>query len=282
MGVGLLTFLPFLVITGLVAIFFLSRSTGGIMKILMFILGLFGIGKKKASADDIFLNKANYRTDDQDKAVHYFSDRNKKGCLATIKGCFKKKPQMKIKSKNKGCFPKKLGFMSDKDYDALVASMISKLDVRNKGLKKLGFDDSQVEKTIEFGSYVWYNDDGVVEGYREGEDGKYRTNIFRSTQIFFTRSQVAIYRLTFNTDWEKHDEDTFEYHYKDIVALSTVTNNEDHIDPYKGETVWKCYKNELVLQVPGDSFKISLGNKTTAEEEASIQAMKAMLREKKA
>jgi len=257
----------------------------GLLKgLIKFIIGL--ITGKKPSAGDVLLDKSAYRNDEQDKAMHYFSDRNKKGCLASIKGCFKKKPKPatpKVKKK-KGCFPKKLGFMSDKEYDNLVAGMLQKMDVKNKGLKKLGLDDSQVEKTIEFGAYRWYTDDGnIAEGVKlDCEDGLYRSTIYAKTFIFFTRSQVAIYKIVINTDWEKHEEDTYEYHYKDITSLTTSTNHEDYIDIFKGDTIFKCDKNEFVLIVPGDSFRVTLGNKPSAEEESAIQAMKAMIREKKA
>ncbi|MCL2759338.1 MAG: hypothetical protein FWD22_03920 [Treponema sp.] len=254
----------------------------GIIKFLFgFIIGMI-TGKKQKQ--EIVVDLSAYRTDEQDRALHYFSEKNKKGCIGTIKGCFKKKPAPKVaKVKKKGCFPKKLGFMSDADYDALVASVMKRLDLKNKGLTKLALDESQVEKTIQFGNYLWYNDEGeFASGAKLGEDGKWRSTTYESTFIFFTRNQIAAYQITFHLDWEKHEEDTFEYHYKDITALQTSTKHEDKIDLDIGDTVFKCYKNELYIKVPNDSFKINLGNKPTAEEESAIQGMKSLLREKKA
>jgi len=247
------------------------------------VLGLFGI--KKKGADEPIVSKADYRNDEQEKAVYYFSDKNKKGCIATVKGCFAKKP--KIKVKRKGCFPKKMGFVSDQEYDALVSSVVQRLDLENRGLKKLGFDKSQVEKTITFGNYLWsYIDENgerqIVDFARIGEDDKFRSNMYQVTYLFLTRNQLAAYQMTLSSDWTRHDEDTFEYHYKDITALKTSTKQEDFARIYIGDTILKTNFNEFSIQVPGDSFNVCLGNKPTVDDENAIQAMKQMIREKKA
>ena len=258
------------------------------------------IGKKAGKTAIKALDpKTGYRTDEQEKALFYFDEKNKKGCVKSLKGCFKKAPKSTaVKTKAKGCFPKKMGFISDQEYDALVASVVERINPKARGLKKLGFDESQIEKTISFGNYVWgfkRNKDDWFENaagalgdllgldtqkYKFGEDGKLRTNVFQVTYLFFTRDQIAAYQLTLSSDWDKHDEDTYEYHYKDITALNTGTLQQDVIKD--GEKKYETVQNEFKFIVPGDSFSVSLGNNPTAEEEAAIQAMKQMIREKKA
>lgn len=236
--------------------------------------------------------KNGYRTDEQERALYYFDDKNKKGCLASMKGCFSKKPKVDVKAKTKGCFPKKMGYVSDQDYDAIVNSVVQKINPKARGLKKLGLDESQVEKTISFSNYVWGFDReetpfdqlaallGVdTQKSKKGEDGKWRTNVFEVTYVFFTRNQVAAYQLTLSSDWDKHDEDTFEYHYKDITALKTSTLQQDVI--VDGVKKYETVENKIIFYVPNNSFSVTLSNNPTAEEEAAIQAMKQLVREKK-
>ena len=242
--------------------------------------------------------KTNFRTDEQERALFYFDEGNKKGCMSGIKGCFAKKPPVTIAVKKKGCFPKKRGFISDSDYDALVNSVVQKLNLKERGLKKLGLSESQVEKTISFGNYVWdygrKKSDALeqsfeilsgllgadIKKFKWGEDGKLRTTIFQVTYLFFTNTELAAYQLTLSSDWEKHEEETFEYHYKDITALSTGTLQQDVIK--YGQKKYETVQNDFHIVVPGDSFSVSLGNNPTAEEEETIQAMKALIRQKKA
>jgi hypothetical protein len=183
----------------------------------------------------------------------------------------------------KGCFPKKHPFVSDAEYDALVASIIQRLDPKSKGLAKLNIDQSQIEKAIHFENYKYYGMDEGSPGpffWKIGEDGSFRSSVYEVTWLFFTQNQVLAYQLTLSSDWEKHDERTFEYHYKDITAFSSKTIQEDVIEDSKKE--YRTVSNIFQITVPGDDFKVALNNKPDKEEEDAIQAMKAMLREKKA
>ena len=263
------------------------------MGILKFILGLFGIGKK--SDAPVIDHKPAYRTEEQEKAKFYFDEKNTKGCLkgclGSVKGCFKKKKTVKVKTKGGGCFPKKPEFISDADYDAIVQKMVNSLNPEARGLDMLVLDKSQVEKTVCIANYKYK----VPESYKEydpddiwswkiGEDGKFRSSVFEVNYLFFTRDEVALYKLTLSSDWAKHDEQTYEYHYKDISAFSTNIYQKDVFVERNGELVkeYQTVQNEFTITVPGDSFSASLGNKMTPEEKDAILAMKSLLREKKA
>jgi hypothetical protein len=250
---------------------------------------LLGFGKR--GGKNLIDLKAGYRTEEQDKAIFYFSDKNKQGCLAKIKGCFAKRKKIKIK--RKGCFQKKFKYISDAEYDSMVKAIVQRLDPENRGLQKIGLDKSQIEKTITFGNYVYVSifNEFMDDKWKEylggdnyyckfGDDGKFRSSIYEVTYLFFTREEIVAYQLILSSDWEKHDEKTYEYHYKDITALKTETLQKDEIKD--GVKVYQTVQNEFIISVPGDSFSVSLSNNPTAEEENTIQAMKALLRERKA
>jgi hypothetical protein len=116
--------------------------------------------------------------------------------------------------------------------------------------------------------------------WKFGDDDVFRSSVYEVTKIYFSGNQLFTYQLTLSMDWEKHDEQTYEYHYKDITSLNTATIQEDEIE--NGKKIYKTVKNVFIITVPNDSFSVSLSNKTNDNEEGSIQAMKAMIREKKA
>jgi hypothetical protein len=282
--------------------------------------GLIGKKKKKDSGEVPLIDpRALYRTDEQETAVFYFSAANKrvdfKGCFPNseegtkgcfkmpeggIKGCFKKPKKVKtgcfpkrekgekgcFKKPGKGCFPKsfpgKGRFVSDAEYDALVQSVVARLDPYQRGLQKLGLNESDVQeiKPLSFANfkYILFHDaDSFFWKY--GADGIFRSSVYEVTEIYFSGSQLFSYQLTLSMDWEKHDEQTREYHYKDITSLGTSTVQEDVIE--NGKKTYKIVENIFKITVPEDSFSVSLCNKPNEEEENSIQAMKAMIRAKK-
>jgi hypothetical protein len=251
---------------------------------------LIGLTKKKNGGGALIDPRAGYRTEEQEKAVFYFSDENKQGCLAAAKGCFKK-PEKKTSQgcfsgkKAKGCFPKRPKYVSDAEYDAIVKAVVDRLDPYHRALAKLNIDESQVREinpiTFENFKYRSLLEQDLKDPFywKIGEDGLFRSNIYEITWLFFSAGQIFAYQLTLSTDWQKHDERTYEYHYKDITAFGSVTIREDVINGENKE--YQVVENIFEIKVPGDSFSCVLSNKSDEKEEASIQAMKAMLREKK-
>jgi hypothetical protein len=249
-----------------------------------------GLIKKKTGSTALIDPRAGYRTEEQEKAVFYFSDENKQGCLASAKGCFQKKNTQKAggilsAKKVKGCFPKKHKYVSDAEYDAIVKGVLDRLDPYHRALAKLNIDESQVKEIspITFGNFKYRSllETGLKDSFywKIGEDGLFRSNIYEVTWLFFSASKIFAYQLTLSTDWQKHDERTYEYHYKDITAFNSVTIREDVIT--NETTEYQVVKNLFEIKVPSDSFTCVLSNKSDEKEEGSIQAMKAMLREKK-
>jgi hypothetical protein len=227
---------------------------------MMGILDLVGTltGKKKDSGGGVLIDPhAGYRTEEQEKAVFYFSEANKQGCFTRVKGCFKK-PEKKQKKVKKGCFPKapKFKFVSDAEYDALVKSVVARLDPYHRGLQKLGLDESQVQeiKPISFANYKYVppseRDDNETFFWKYGDDKVFRSSVYDVTEIYFSGNELFAYQLTLSMDWEKHDEQTYEYHYKDITSLGTSTVQEDEIK--NGAKVYKTVEN--IFQMSSISF----------------------------
>jgi hypothetical protein len=249
---------------------------------------LTGFIKKKGGSGILIDTRAGYRTEEQEKAVFYFSDENKLGCFARAKGCFqkpKKKDTSSFPQKGKGCFPKKPKYVSDAEYDAIVKAVADRFDPYHRALAKLNIDESQVKEinpiTFENFKYRSVLERDLKEPFywKIGDDGLFRSNIYEVTWLFFSAGQIFAYQLTLSTDWQKHDERTYEYHYKDITAFGSVTIQEDEIKD--GKIVYQVVENIFEIKVPGDSFSCVLSNQSDEKEESSIQAMKAMLREKK-
>jgi hypothetical protein len=266
--------------------------------------------KKKGGADAtttpvLFDPKTEFRTEEQETAVFYFSPENvkpeeQKGCGEKVKGCFQarlkgcfpkkeKKSASLPKTKGCGCFSRggqfSSRYVSDEQYDAIVRACVERLDPKTRGLNKLGIDESQVEKTIIFQNYKYEEKDGDTFYWRIGEDGRFRSSIYEITYLFLTQEEVFSYQLTLSSEWEKHDEQTYEFHYRDVTSFSSETRQKDIIEKDASGTSKKVYKtvrNEFHIRVPNDYFTVVLGNKPTQEEEDAIQGMKAMLREKKA
>jgi hypothetical protein len=284
---ALLQFVPLLVIVAIV--FLVIKRISRKRSIGMDLLGL--LKKKDGVGIGMLIDPhAGYRTEEQEKAVFYFSDENKLGCFGTAKGCFQK-PKKKTDGgcfpakKTKGCFPKKPKYVSDAEYDSIVKAVVDRLDLYHRALAKLNIDESQVKEinpiTFENFKYRSVLEQDLKDPFfwKIGEDGLFRSNIYESSWLFFSADQVFAYQITLSTDWEKHDERTYEYHYKDITAFGSTTIREDVIKDEKKE--YQVVKNLFEIIVPGDKFSCVLRNKSDEKEEASIQAMKAMLREKK-
>jgi hypothetical protein len=251
--------------------------------------------------------RTKHRTEEQKDAVFYFSPENQPvfngGCFPKPGGCFpkpKKKPRKgcfsaeKVKGcfsakKDKGCFSnvsKKHKYISDAEYDAIVKAVLDRLDPYHRALAKLNVDESQVQEIspITFGNFKYRSqlEEKVKDRFywKIGEDGLFRSNIYEVTWLFFSANQIFVYQLTLSTDWQKHDERTYEYYYKDITAFNSTTVQEDVIIDNE-TTEYQVVENLFEIKVPGDSFACVLSNKSNEKEEGSIQAMKAMLREKK-
>ena len=178
--------------------------------------------------------------------------------------------------------------MTDQEYVQYVAAQVEALKLKQKALSKIGLDESEVNEIppVNFEDYLY---DGAY--VRQTESGVFVSNIFESTWVLFSATQVYVYRYRHYLDRDKKKEQTEEYFYKDIVGLSTTSKEEKtkSVISFKkkgcGGPQTNIANNESIeqtkfcIKVPGDSLYVSMQG--TSENEEVVQAMKAKLREKK-
>ncbi len=197
------------------------------------------------------------RTDEQQKTIKYF--------LGTG-----------------GCLSKSI---SDEEYEAAVQAKAKSIDFKQKGLNKIGLDESQVNEIEPVHFEGYYFDENKTYA-KCGKDRKWRSSAYQVSWIFFSNTQVYVYQYTFNMNEDGKKESTEEYFYKDITNFSTSSDTveQEVLDKVncKGEATYSrknVDSNVFSLVVPGDKFRCSM--EQTDYTESAIQGMKAKLREKK-
>lgn len=174
--------------------------------------------------------------------------------------------------------------MSMQEYLALVQNKCQAMNLRDRALAKIGLDPSQVQEIppIVLSSFV-YDDDCLIHV----DNNVAVSSQYSITWIFFSATQMYTYRYIFDTTSDNTWEFTKDFFYTDITCFSTMRAIKEKIDITAGSG---CFSSEnitknhyvvdtLEIIVPGTSYKFSLRNSDTVE--MSIQAAKAMLREKK-
>lgn len=167
--------------------------------------------------------------------------------------------------------------ITDAEYDNLVASTIKQSDFKQKALAKIGLDESQVNEIdpVNFEGWLFGK---TVDWAKYGTDRKARSSAYQITWLFFSSSQVYIYKHTIHFNKDDKKVTTEEYFYKDITNFSTVTDTVEM--SFWGEGVKNVDSNDFAITVPGDKFYCSMEQNDYTER--AIQGMKAKLREKKA
>lgn len=107
------------------------------------------------------------------------------------------------------------------------------------------------------------------------EDGKWRTNKYQSTTLFFSANEVHCYTYSYSTTEEKKTESTDVYFYKDIVSVSTASDTIKYPEETK-ETEYEYFK---LTTTGGTALSVTLRDKDGAQE--SINNMRKLLKQKK-
>lgn len=181
------------------------------------------------------------------------------------------------------------GKMNDEQYDQLVAAKIEKLNLRQKALDKIGLDESQVSEIqpVNFQGFDLSDEVKKAPTYKiyTGKDNKLRSTQYESVWLFFSDTQVYMYKYHFDMCSDNKKENTEEYFYKDITNFSTQSETVEAYAYKQGCSGQKEDKKftrdygRFGLIVPGDKFFCSTTNTPNVDE--SISAMKQKLREKK-
>lgn len=169
-----------------------------------------------------------------------------------------------------GCGKKTI---SDAEFDAIVEKSLP--NVKQQGMNKIGLDEDQIKEIepVHFENFVFDSD----SYHKKGQDGIWRSSKYEVTWLFFSDSQVFLYKKTMSFDEKKEKVATEEYFYKDITNFSTVTESETIT--VADNTSIQIDITQFKLVVPGDSFKCAMEQNDYTE--GAIQGMKAKLREKK-
>lgn len=179
-----------------------------------------------------------------------------------------------------GCLSKTI---SDQQYDELVKSQISKMDFKKDALDKIGLDESELQEIEPVNFEGWVYDKSFNVSYAKiGKDSKWRSSAYQVSWLFFSSTQVYLYRNTLHFDKDDKAVVTEEYFYKDITnfATSTDTVETPYWDPKQKKILLENVdSSRFALTVPGDKFYCSLEQSDYTDR--AIRAMKAKLREKK-
>lgn len=173
--------------------------------------------------------------------------------------------------KQEGCLFKN---MTDDEYMQLVFRKRDSMNFRAKALSKIGLDEEEVSEIppAMFQGFVYKN------AYaKKRANGQWVSSAYQVAWVFFSSTQVYIYRYTFNMDEDKKNESTDEFFYKDVTSFSTssVTETAHGL----GDKKFEVESNKFSMVVPGDKLYVSMDG--VVDSESIIQAMKQKLREKK-
>lgn len=178
-----------------------------------------------------------------------------------------------------------VGVISDKEYDANVRS--GTYGIRERALSKLGLDEEEVQEIEPI----------TIEGYKfadahyfkKGADEVWRTNVYETAMLFFTKNEVQCYKYTFSTINNYHQESTDIFFYQDIVSVSTL--NVPVPRPRRGFLAkviqifgwrmvkWVNYEAVSLCTAGGNSFEAAIRDVDNVQR--SINAMRQLLRQKK-
>ncbi len=170
-----------------------------------------------------------------------------------------------------GCMSKNI---SDDEYFSMVMRKKDNMDFRAKALSKIGLDEDEVSEIapVMFEGFVFEN------AYaKQRANGQWVSSSYQVAWLFFSSTQVYIYRHTFNMDEDKKSESTDEFFYRDVTSFSTSSETET-AHGLGGKKI-EVESNKFYMVVPGDKLYVSMNG--VSDSESIIQGLKHKLREKK-
>lgn len=192
--------------------------------------------------------------------------------------------------KKKGCLRGKKGDMDMNEYLRYVSNMANGLNLKEMAMAKIGLDESQISEIppVHFSSFVWSGDGIRRKWEKQGDYYKAATNKYTVTWIFFSADQIYTFNYTFDTTSDDVTVLTRDFFYKDITCIKT----QHDIEGVRRKKTKGCgcmqkqsyyfdhmETDKLEITVPGADYYFWVD--TTETTEQTIQATKAMIREKK-
>lgn len=197
---------------------------------------------------------------------------------------------------------------TDQQVDAWIEEALK--DVRSKALAKTGIDQSELvaDPVVVYGPRFW-NIGGADVGIKKGADGVVRFMPLGVTVINFTANQLLAYQCALDLATNNPlNESTDEYFYRDVVSVSTQSKSRSFDlaaipKAFAGGKLKSLIVNgklqfnsaelfvlttsggtsiEVLLQDPQLIQKAGGGSIPTHLADKAVQAVRKMLREKKA
>ena len=227
-------------------------------------LGVFASAAAEKAAELAKINELKKgKSQEQKRVIDFFFSQEKDGCL----------------SKNSSNY-------TMEEYQRLVLDKCKALNIKEKAMNKIGLDYSQIQEIPPvFLSAYRFDDDCVVKI----ANGQAVSNQYSVSLIFFSATQIYTYQYIFDMMSDNTWEFTKDFFYSDITCFSTSKMVKEKIDITISKGCLKkgaenITKNNYVVDVleiivPGATYSFSKRDSETVEQ--SIQAAKAMIREKK-
>jgi hypothetical protein len=169
--------------------------------------------------------------------------------------------------------------MSDDEYIEMVSAKVNSLNARQKAMEQTGLDEDEIKEItpINLVGYSYKNAWSHLTGANKWVSSRYQV-----TWIFFSASQLHLYRYSFDMDQDWKNELTEEFFYQDVTSVSTVDQTEQGKELINGiQTERTVQTSDFRIVVPGDKMFIAMNGNDLASVTQSVKAMKQMLREKK-
>ena len=219
------------------------------------------------SAEKLFIEDLKRgKSEEQKKVIDFFLV--ERGCFS---GCIS------------GCLGRKQ--MSLMEYNQLVANRLNGLNLKQRAIAKIGLDESEIEEIppIVMNGFCFLDDDAYVKV----EDDTAVASRFAVSWIFFSATQIYTYTYKFDMTSDNTWETTRDFFYQDITSFTTEQKVVEQIDKHLVGCIRKGIEAQkhnymvdtLTIVVPSDSYTFAMRNSGNLEQ--SIQAAKAMLRERK-
>ncbi|MCF7868544.1 MAG: hypothetical protein K9N09_07590 [Candidatus Cloacimonetes bacterium] len=182
------------------------------------------------------------------------------------------------------------GKATDQQMDKWLNEMFETITKKN-ALDKLGIDESELTAETLFipGPVYWgvQGFDQSVIKRKEGKDKYYRYSTWNIEVFLMTENYLANYGCTFNMIKNTSiNEHTNEFFYKDVVSVRTATESSAYtlLDGHKLEQ-----SQMFQLNLAGDSVRVvtddanlKVSSAMSSRVDKTVQAIRTMLRQKKA
>lgn len=248
-------------------------------------MGLFDKKQKEANVALLLEIMKRGKSTEQCKCIDYLYTPEEEAA----KGCGSKKK----KKKKGGCLGKNADWDMN-DYLTHVDMLVHKLNLKERAIAKIGLDESQISEIppVALNSFVFRGDGIKAKSEETDVEGIWRSvsNKYSVTWIFFSDTQIYTYNYLIDTTSDNVVESTRDFFYTDITCIRTEHEIEECIIERKEGC--GCFKKKessyyhrnkeydtLQITVPNDSYYFCCMTNDTIEQ--SIQAAKAMIREKK-